>query len=356
MKELAAQGMAEGAVGLSTGLDYPPGSYARTEELVELCRVVARCGGIYASHTRDISNPEKALEEAIRIGTEAGAPVHISHLKAVGPENRGRAADRILPIIDRARKMGSDVTFDSYPYEAGSGGLTRVLPDWMHEGGPDTLKLRLQDPVLRARAKKEKREIYGFDWDKIYLVALPSGKNQELVGKHLLEAAAMMQLDPVDFVWDLLVEENLACTIIFFLEAEEDLRTIMKHPAQMMCSDSLLRSGQSTHPRTYGTFPRVLGRYVRELGVLRLEEAIRKMTSFPAQRFRLKGRGLLKEGFAADIVIFDEERVRDTATYWDSCRYPEGIHYVIVNGQVVVQDGEHTGTLPGRILRLGAPL
>lgn len=353
MKALVAQGMADGALGLSTGLDYPPGSFAGKDELVELCRIVSQFGGIYVSHTRDISHPEQALGEAIQIGSEAGIPVHISHLKAVGPENRGKAASRILPLIDQARERGLDVTFDSYPYEAGSGWLTRVLPDWMQEGGPDTLMFRLRDPALRARVKKEKREIYGLDWDKIYLIWLPSQKNQELVGKNLLEAAALRQQDPVDFVWDLLAEENLACTTIFFLEAEEDIQTILRHPAQMVCSDSLLE-GQNPHPRTFGTFPRILGRYVRELKVLRLEEAIRKMTSFPAQRFRLKGRGLLKEGFAADIGIFDEERVCDTATYWDARRYPEGIHHVIVNGQIVVRDGEHTGALPGRVLRLGA--
>ncbi|MGQ9585378.1 MAG: N-acyl-D-amino-acid deacylase family protein [Anaerolineae bacterium] len=353
MKELVAQGMADGAVGISTGLDYPPSSFASTDELIEICRTVSRLGGIYVSHTRDISHPEQALGEAMRIGEKAGIPVHISHLKAVGPENRGRAADRILPIVDRAREKGLDVTFDSYPYEAGSGSLKRVLPDWIQEGGPDGLAHRLRDSGLRARAKKEKREIYGLDWDKIYLVALPSEKNKDLVGKNLIEAAAMRQVDPVDLAWDLLVEENLECTTIFFLEAEEDIQTIMRHPAQMVCSDSLLE-GQNTHPRTFGTFPRILGRYVRELGVLRLEEAVRKMTSFPAQRFGLKGRGLLKEGFVADLVVFDEGRVRDTAGYWDSRRYPEGIAYVVVNGRVVVDQGRHTGALPGRALGPGS--
>ena len=350
MKELAAQGMAEGAVGLSTGLDYPPGSYARTEELVELCRVVARCGGVYASHTRDISNPEQALEEAIRIGEEAGIPVHISHLKAMGREYEGKAEEKILSLIDRARRSGIDVTFDCYPYLAGSGPLTVVLPHWMQEGGPEALKKRLRSDEDRSRIKGMEQELYGYGWEHIYLVSVPSEKNKELIGKNLVEAAALRGMDPVDFVCSLLLEEDLNCRIINFGGIEEDLQTIMRHPAQMVASDSG-DVRELPHPRTFGTFPRVLGRYVRELGVLRLEEAIRKMTSFPAQRFGLRGRGLLKEGFAADIVIFDEETVRDTATFWDARRYPEGIHYVIVNGQVVIQNGEHTGALPGRALR-----
>lgn len=353
MKELVAQGMADGAVGLSTGLDYPPGSYADTEELMEICRVVASLGGVYASHLRGIHHPQEAIGEALRIGREAGIPVHISHLKMMGPEEEGKA-EEVASLIDRARQEGIDVTFDCYPYLAGSGPLTVVLPQWVQEGGPEALKARLRSEEVRGQIKQTKLELYGYGWDHVYLVSVPSEKNQDLIGKHLIEAAALRGMDPVDFVCTLLLEEDLDCRIINFGGTEEDLQTLMKHPAQMVGSDSG-HVRQPPHPRTFGTFPRVLGRYVRELRVLRLEEAIRKMTSFPAQRFGLKGRGLLKEGFAADIVIFDEEKVRDTATFWDARRYPEGIHYVIVNGEVVVSQGDHTGALPGCALRHSAP-
>jgi N-acyl-D-aspartate/D-glutamate deacylase len=351
MKELASQGMADGAVGLSTGLDYPPGAYADTEELVEICRTVASLGGIYASHVRGMNRPrQEAIGEALRIGAEAGIPVQISHLKAMGPENEGKAEEKILSLIDRARQAGTDVTFDCYPYLAGSGPLTVVLPKWMQEGGPEALKARLRSAEIRNRIRETKQELYGYDWEHVSLAALPSEKNKELEGKNLKEAAALRGVDPVDFVCDLLLEEDLAGMIINFAGTEEDMQTIMRHPAQMVASDSG-QGGQNLHPRTFGTFPRILGRYVRELGVLRLEEAIRKMTSFPAQRFGLKDRGLLKEGFAADMVIFDEAKIRDTATFWDASRYPEGIHYVIVNGQIVVRNGEHTGALPGQVLK-----
>ncbi|MGQ9585380.1 MAG: N-acyl-D-amino-acid deacylase family protein [Anaerolineae bacterium] len=350
MKELAAQGMAEGAVGLSTGLDYPPGAYADTEELIEICRTVASLGGIYASHLRGVNREQEAIGEALRIGAEAGIPVHISHLKAMGPENEGKAQENILSLIDQARQEGVDVTFDCYPYLAGSGPLTVVLPKWMQEGGPEAMKDRLRSAEIRSRIRETKQELYGYGWEHVSLAAVPSEKNKELEGKNLREAAALRGVDPVDFVCDLLLEENLAVRIINFAGTEEDLQTIMRHPAQMVASDSG-QGGQNLHPRTFGTFPRILGRYVRELGVLRLEEAIRKMTSFPAQRFGLKGRGLLKEGFSADMVIFDETKIRDTATFWDASRYPEGIHYVIINGQIVVRNGEHTGALPGQVLK-----
>ncbi len=321
MKESLDEGLMAGALGLSTGLIYPPGSFTETEELIELCRVVAGHGGIYASHIRDESaGLLAAVEEAIRIGEEAGVPVEISHHKASGRPHWGRVEES-LALIDRARERGVDVTTDVYPYTAGSTSLAVVVQiGESAEVSPDE--------VLVASVKHQKR----------------------YEGKTLQEIAQLMGLPAPEAVERLLAEEENSVVAVIFSMCEDDVRRVMHHPYCMFGSDGL-PSGGKPHPRLYGTFPRVLGRYVRDERVLGLEDAVRKMTDLPARKHRLRDRGRITPGYFADLTIFDPARVADTATYQDPRRYPEGIPYVIVNGQVVVDGGRHTGAPAGRVLR-----
>ena len=322
MKELLEEALAAGAIGLSTGLIYPPGMFAATEELIELCRVVARHGGIYASHIRDEgSRLLEAVEEAIRIGREAGVPVQISHHKASGRANWGKVVDS-LALIDRARAEGLDVTVDVYPYTAGSTLLAIFLAAGEEEGGPE-------DVMVAAAPRRP-----------------------EVEGKTLQEIGGLMGLPP----WEAgqrLVQEDPSVVAIGFGMAEEDVRRVMAHPAAMIGSDGIPSVGGKPHPRLYGTFPRVLGTYVRREKVLGLEEAIHKMTDLPALKHRLAERGRLAIGYHADVTVFDPRSVDDIATYQDPRRYPDGIRYVIVNGEVVVEGSRHTGRSAGRVLRGG---
>ena len=322
MKELLEEALAAGAIGLSTGLIYPPGMFAATEELIELCRVVARHGGIYASHIRDEgSRLLEAVEEAIRIGREAGVPVQISHHKASGRANWGKVVDS-LALIDRARAEGLDVTVDVYPYTAGSTLLAIFLAAGEEEGGPE-------DVMVAAAPRRP-----------------------EVEGKTLEEIGGLMGLPP----WEAgqkLVQEDPSVVAIGFGMAEEDVRRVMAHPAAMIGSDGIPSVGGKPHPRLYGTFPRVLGTYVRREKVLGLEEAIHKMTDLPALKHRLAERGQLAIGYHADVTVFDPRSVDDIATYQDPRRYPDGIRYVIVNGEVVVEGSRHTGRSAGRVLRGG---
>jgi N-acyl-D-aspartate/D-glutamate deacylase len=323
MKELLEEALAAGAIGLSTGLIYPPGMFATTEELIELCRVVARHGGIYASHIRDEGvRLLEATEEAIRIGREADVPVQISHHKASGRANWGKVVDS-LALIDRARAEGQDVTVDVYPYTAGSTLLAIFLAAGEEEGGPE-------DVIVAA-----------------------APRSPEVEGKTLQEIGELMGLPP----WDAgqrLVQEDPSVVAIGFGMDEEDVRRVMAHPAAMIGSDGIPSAGGKPHPRLYGTFPRVLGTYVRREKVLGLEEAIHKMTDLPALKHRLAERGRLAVGYHADVTVFDPRRIDDIATYQDPRRYPDGIHYVIVNGEVVVEGSRHTGRSAGRLLRGGA--
>jgi N-acyl-D-amino-acid deacylase len=323
MKELLEEALTAGAIGLSTGLIYPPGMFAATEELIELCRVVARHGGIYASHIRDEgSRLLEAVEEAIRIGREAGVPVQISHHKASGRANWGKVVDS-LALIDRARADGLDVTVDVYPYTAGSTLLAIFLAAGEEEGGPED----------------------------VMVAAAPC--HPEVEGKTLLEIGEMMGLPP----WEAgqkLVQEDLSVAAIGFGMAEEDVRRVMAHPAAMIGSDGLPSAAGKPHPRLYGTFPRVLGTYVRREKVLGLEEAIHKMTDLPARKHRLAERGRLAAGYFADVTVFDARSVNDLATYQDPRRFPDGIRYVIVNGEVVAEGSRHMGRSAGRVLRAGA--
>ena len=365
MKALVAQAMEEGAFGLSTGLVYPPGRFADTIELIELSKVVAKYGGIYASHIRgERETLIEATREAIEIGEKAGVPVEISHHPAkIGAWGKSKET---LKMIEDARARGVDVTCDLHTYSAGQTWLMALLPPWAQEGGPKKIIETLSDPEARERIKQDMVEekfpgpgpcglVKRGMWNKLMLTYCE--KNKDLIGKNFAEIAKIRGVDPFDAVFDILIEEETAGMIVGFYYGVEDIRRVLEHPASMIGSDGyalapygILGKGKN-HPRSYGTFPMVLARYVRERKVLTLEEAVRKMTSLPAQKLGLRDRGLLREGMWADIVMFDSNRVLDKATYDEPYQYPEGIENVLVDGQVVIEESVHTGTLSGKVLR-----
>ena len=363
MKRILGRAMEEGAFGMSTGLIYPLGCYADTEEIVELCKVIARFGGLYSSHIRgEESQLLESVKEAIEIGEKAEVAVEISHHKAAGKRNWGRVRDS-LKMIEEARSRGLDVTCDVYPYTAGSFGLDSVLPPHAHEGGVEKLVERLRSPKIREKLKEEMMRGVGewhsmsetVGWENI-MIAYSKG-HPEYEGKMISEIAKEKNLDPFDFVFDLIVEEAASVSVVLFSMSEDDVRTVLKSPFSMIGSDSSARatygilSAGKPHPRAYGTFPRILGKYAREEKILTLQEALRKMTSFPAQKLGLKDRGLIREGMWADIAIFNADKIMDKATFFNPHRYPEGIEYVMVNGKVVIEEGEHTREMPGKVFR-----
>jgi len=362
MKKLIAQGLEDGAFGMSTGLIYPPGSYSNTEELVELASVLSKYGAIYTTHMRNEANRlMESLEEAIRIGEENDVPVEISHHKAAGRSNWGKV-NATLKVMEQARQRGVEVNCDVYPYTAGSTTITAILPVWVLEGGVQEMLERLKDKALREQIKKEIVEgtmtglhaIKGAGWHGIFVAGCPSKKEYE--GKSLEQILKEGNKfdDPFEGFFDWLLEIEGKATMISFSMDEDDVKTVMSSPLSSIISDSSATApiaGGKPHPRTYGTFPRVLGKYVREERLLTLEDAIRKMTSLPAGKIGLKGRGVIKEGFWADIVIFDPAIIKDKATFDNPHQYPEGISYVIVNGQVVVDHGSLAGVRPGKVLR-----
>ncbi len=321
MREHAREAMAEGALGLSTGLIYPPGAFAETPELIDLAKVAAEAGGLYVSHIRD-EGPRllEAVAEAIEVGREAGLPVQISHHKAAGRENWGRTKDSIR-LIEKSRSGGIDVAFDVYPYTAAS-------------------------TILAALARRPEAA----DLDAVMVASVRERREYE--GKTISQIAEMLGL-PVPEALGRILEEERDAVAVFFTMDEDDVRRVLKHELCMIGSDGLPSASGKPHPRLYGTFPRVLGRYVREEGLLTLEEAVHKMTGMPARRFGLGQRGEVREGWFADLVVFDPRTVADTATYEDPRRYPRGIQYVTVNGEVVVDKGEQTQARPGRVLRRG---
>jgi len=354
MEELVEEAMQDGAIGLSSGLVYSPGCYAKTDELVSLARVAARHGGIYASHIRDEGDAlMESVNEAIEIGERGGVPVEIAHHKATLPRNFGKVKES-LRVMEEARGRGVDVTCDQYPYVAGSSGLTYLLPHWSLEGGTEKLLERLRDPVMRAKIRAD-MEGKGPGWDNVLLAYCQ--KNRELDGKSIAEVAKARRVDPYDAVFDILLGNETAVTIVLFTMSEEDVETVMRSPLMMVGSDGRAvapygpLSAGKPHPRYYGTFVRVLGRYVREKKILTLESAIRKMTSLPARRLGILDRGLVKEGMWADLTLFAHRSVADRATFTEPHQYASGVAYVIVNGEVVVEKGEHTGAGPGRALR-----
>lgn len=368
MRELVKEAMEAGAYGISTGLIYPPGMYAKTSEILELARVAATYGGVYSSHIRGEGRTLlKAVREAISIGEKGGLPTHISHHKASGKAVWGKSRTT-LKMMERARDRGVDVTFDQYPYSAGATTLTTLLPPWVHDGGKDRLLERLRDPEQRERMKEEVLSGLrdwdstgrGFGWTNIVISSVKSEKNRVYEGKNMKEIKEMRG-DPDEFttLWKLLLEERGEADMIIFSMHEDDIRRIMKHPLGMVGTDSSSISSTGPfaygkpHPRHFGTYPRILGRYVREAKVLSLQEAVRKMTSFPAQTFGMLDRGLLRPGMRADITIFDPDTVFDNATYQQPHVVPTGIPYVIVNGVVAVENSKLTDALAGKALRKG---
>jgi len=353
-----AHAMEEGAFGLSTGLIYAPSNYARTEELLELAKVAGRFHGIYTTHMRSEGDAEPAaIEEALRIGREAGIPVHISHHKVLGKENWGKSVDTLKRMAE-ARNQGLEVTCDQYPYRAGSTFLAAVLPPAVLAGGPAVFTGKLKDKSFRAQVVETIERGSAPGWENLIKGAgfdglvISVSKHEDYVGKSVADIAKREKKTPYDVIFDLVAEESLGCIIILFMMDEADITRIMRNAWTMIGSDGIPGFGvKKVHPRMSGTFPRILGRYVREQGVLTLEEAIRKMTSLSAQTFGARGKGLLKEGFDADVVVFDPATVQDLATYEEPNQGPVGIRYVLVNGEIAAQDGKVTGATSGKVLR-----
>ena len=362
MQDWIAEAMRAGAVGMSTGLVTPPGAWSKTAEIVELARVAGRAGGIYASHMRgEARTVVDSVREAIAIGREAHVPVEISHHKAAGRENWGKAR-QTLPLIEEANRTGQTVRLDVYPYRAGSAGLSQLVPPWAHEGGDGELLARLQDSASRRRIAREMAEgnddwpnFFAIDWDDIQITSAASAENRKWIGKKVGDVAKDRKCGGIEACIDLLIEERGKIGMINFVIDEDEMRSVLKHPLSMIGSDGFAlaaaeKLGQP-HPRCYGCFPRVLGRYCRELQLLSLETAIYKMTGMPAAHLGLAERGVIRTGHAADLVVFDFDKIIDKATFDDPHQYPDGIDSVIVNGQLVVHRGEHLGLKPGCILR-----
>ena len=352
MRSVVREAMEEGAWGLSTGLDYPPGAYADTDELAALAETSARLGGFYHTHTRASLRAQGLLapwEEALEIGRRSGSPVHLTHYRQ-SAQGVGSHLD-YLGLVENARDEGMDVTFDCYTYPYSGTTITIGIPHWAKDGGPERLMAALNDPDDRARMKRE----FQRDWqDNNWLTNFNQPQNRKYDGRLLTDIAEMRGQEPADALFDLLLEENLGISTVGLGTNAQTLPHFVSHPAGMIASDSIL-FGEYPNPRTYGCFPIVLAEFVRAEKHLRLPEAIRKMTSFPAQRMGLPDRGLLRDGFKADVVIFNPETVKTHATREDPKQYPVGIEYVIVNGRIVIDRGENTGALPGRALHRGHP-
>jgi N-acyl-D-amino-acid deacylase len=355
MKRLAAQSMEEGARGISAGLIYPPSQYQALDEVVEIAKVVREYDGIYDVHLRSEGDRLiEAMEEVIEIGRRSGIAVLITHFKVMGKKNWG-LSEKSIELLDEARREGIDVTVAQYPYLAGSTMLHAVVPPWFHAKGPNELiRMLRQEKQILKKDMKERMDWENFvasmGWENVVVSSVESEANKKFEGKNMVEIASMRGLDdPADAALDLLAEEELAVGMIVFYGDERDAVRIMQHPSMSVITDGLL--GGKPHPRVYGTYPRILGRYVREQGVMSLEEAIRKMTSNTAQKLRLRSKGLIAEDYDADITIFNPDTIIDHSTYNEPRRFPSGIEWVIVNGQVVVEKGKHTKATPGRTVR-----
>ncbi|MGZ4812442.1 MAG: N-acyl-D-amino-acid deacylase family protein [Terriglobales bacterium] len=366
MRALVREAMQQGAVGVSTSLQYAPAPYATTEELIALAREASPSGGIYATHMRSEGDRiMPALDEAIRIGREANVPVEIWHLKTAGKKNWGRMPD-VIAKINAARAAGVDISADTYAYTAGSNSFSALIPPWAHDGGDAKLIQRLKDPATRARIRKELETDTG-DWENEWQeVAGPEGflvtavHNPKLVplqGKRLPEIAKMWGKDPIDAAFDLLIQDDAITEVALFIMSESDVALALQQPWVSIDNDNGgtapdgLLGREHPHPRAYGAFPRILRKYVRVEKKLRLEDAIRKFSALPAQRMRLADRGVLKQGMWADVVIFDPDKVRELATYEDPNQLSVGMDYVLVNGVPVIEDGKMTNALPGKVLR-----
>ena len=358
MKKLLAAAMEGGAVGMSTGLIYAPGVFADKEELIELCHVLRDYNGIYASHIRN-ENARwlPSVEEVVEICETCKIPGIVHHLKTKAKESRELVA-KVLKTLSDARERGVDVVFEQYPYEASATGLDIVLSSWMHEGGKDAIMARITDKERFEEYRQSIRGDYGWKNDdeewigaKNMLVVAAEG-HPEYNGRFIDEIARDLGKEPVETVFHILVETDIQSNAAFFGIKEEDIRTILQHPLGMVGSDSDdVKVGETTHPRTNGTFPRVLKSYVLDKGVISMETAIYKMTGFPAARFGLHQRGLIRQGFHADLVLINPETLEDHATYLEPFGTPEGIDLVMVNGQVALENGQPTGIMAGKVLR-----
>ena len=356
MKAVLAAALADGAIGMSTGLIYPPSAYGTTDEIAALCEVVRAHGGLYASHIRNEGDRLlEAVDENLEIGRRSGVRVQLSHHKASGQRNWGRVRDSTARI-EEARAAGVDVIADQYPYTASSTGLAVTIPNWVHEGGSQALCERLRSPDVRVRIRDEYVET-GRAWDRIVIAR--ARHRPEWAGKTVAALAADAAKDPLEWTCDALIEHDGAIDIVHHSMSEEDVRFVMAKEWISIGSDSRANapygplSFGKPHPRSYGTFPRVLGRYARDERVITLEDAVRKMTGLTASRLRLRERGLVREGWAADLVVFDPATVIDTATYDDPHRHPIGIEHVVVNGELALSEGETQPGRHGRFLRLG---
>ncbi|MEE8362577.1 MAG: amidohydrolase family protein, partial [Dehalococcoidia bacterium] len=355
----------QGAFGLSTGLTLPPSSYADTDEIVALASVMAPYEhAFYATHARVWAGWHvKAVEEAVEIGRRARVPVQFSHIAIIDSREYGNG-DQLVGVIDRARERGEDVTCDMYPYTASSSGFSQLLPGWVQEGGVEAMLARLRDPATRRRvhADTSKGWFGGLPWsfEPHVVASVASEANRGLVGKTLAEVAEIRGVDGIEAMLMLIDEEDNQVAEVMHNRDEGDIRFFLAYEHAMVGSDGTaiahegIWADSQPHPRFYGTFPRVLGRYVREEPLLSLETAVHKMTGMPAARLGLRDRGVLREGAVADVVVFDPETVIDRATYENPHRYPAGVSHVLVGGEAVIEDGRHTNARPGRVLRRGA--
>jgi N-acyl-D-aspartate/D-glutamate deacylase len=366
MKALVREAMQEGAMGLSTSLQYAPAPYATTDELIALATEAGKYGGIYATHMRSEGDAiSAAIDEAIRIGREAHIPVEIWHIKSAGKPNWGRMPE-IIAQIEQARASGVDMSANTYAYPAWFNSFSAFIPPWAHDGGEEKLVERLKDPALRARIRKE-METPSSDWDNewhevpgpeaILVSVVQNPKLLPLQGKTIAQIARLWNKDPIDTIFDLLIEDHAFTYVAVFGMSEADVALALTQPWVSVDNDSQgtapdgLLGQEHPHPRAYGTFPRILRKYVREEKKLSLEEAIRKFTALPAQRMRLIDRGVLKAGMWADVVIFDPQTVTDRATFEKPNALSEGMQFVLVNGIPVIDGGRATGALPGKVIR-----
>lgn len=359
MHRYLSEALSSGALGISTGLIYPPGTYADTEELSGLARSAK--GKIYTSHMRSEGDRLiEAIKEAVKIGAESGIAVHISHIKTSGKKNWGKIDDAIA-LIEDARANGITVTCDRYPYTSAATDLDAVLPPWTYAGGAEEEMRRLKDKAVCMQIKKEVLEQHPDDeyWKNITVSSVNLGSNKWMEGRTVAYVSSEMGVEPVDLLTDLLIEERLRPGAIFHSMSEDNLKKFLALPYVMIGSDSSARSTcgltriGKPHPRGFGTFPRFIGRYARDYGLMSISSAVHKATMLPAETFRLKDRGRVQDGFFADIVIFDEESIIDRATFDEPFLRPEGVEYLIVNGMPVVWQGSFTGHTPGRVLRHG---
>jgi N-acyl-D-amino-acid deacylase len=353
MKNELSQSMLDGAFGLSTGLSYSPGCFAPKEEILELCKILKKYNGIYATHMRSEGKRLlSSIDEALNIGKKTGIAIQISHLKATRKEYWWKM-DRALRKIENGRRDGIDILFDCYPYAASNTSLLSFFPKWVNTGGRERSLSLLKKDENRKRVKNELR----INWENMLLSSINSEKYQNFEGKTILEGANELKQSPLNFACDLLINTKGRVGVTHFCMSQENVDKVVTHPLSMVATDSSLKapygklSKGKPHPRSYGTFPRVIRDYVRERELLSLAYAVRKMTGIPALRLGLSDRGVIKKGAFADIVIFNLEKIEDRATYANPHQYPSGIEYVMVNGQIVIEKGKHTGALPGKVLR-----